>query len=207
MTRRPQDRGAFGSVNQLSSGRWWARYYGPEGKAGRRYKAPTTFTTKKAARQWLSTVQADIIRGKWLPPEDETTEPAPGTKSLTLATYANTWLEQRDLKPRTAEDYRRLLDKFIIAKPIGGLPLRSITADDVRAWYAKLDKDTPTQRAHCYSLLRTILGDAVRDRKATANPCVIKGAGSAKRQVPIRPATVDELAKLVDAMDPPDIGP
>lgn len=200
--RRDQDRGAFGTVSQLPSGRWRAMYYGPEGKAGRRYKAPTTFVTKKAARQWLSTVQADIIRGKWLPPEDETPA-APGTKALTLATYANTWLEQRDLRDRTHEHYRKLLDAHIIGKPIGNLPLRSITADDVRAWYAKLDKDTPTLRAHCYGLLRTIMGTAVADSKMAANPCVIRGAGSVQRAVKIRPATIDELAKLVDAMDPP----
>ncbi|WP_406817537.1 tyrosine recombinase XerC [Mycobacterium sp. M23085] len=174
-------------------------HYGPEGKQGRRYKAPTTFTTKKAARQWLSTVQADIIRGKWLPPEDDA-QPAPGTKALTLATYANTWLEQRDLKPRTHEHYRKLLDGHILRPPLGNLPIALITADDVRSWYAKTAKGTPTLRAHCYSLLRTIMNDAVRDRKASANPCVIRGAGSAKRAVVIRPATIDELAKLVEVI-------
>lgn len=200
--RRPQDKGAFGSASQLPSGRWQARYYGPEGREGRRYKAPTTFRTKGEARKFLTTVHADIIRGKWLPPEDGQTEPAPGTKALTLTSYANTWLEQRDLKPRTREHYRTLLDKFIIPKPIGGLPLRSITADDVRAWYAKLDKNAKTQRAHTYGLLRTICGTAVVDGKISTNPCTIKGAGSAKRAVHIRPATIDELAKLVDAMEP-----
>ncbi len=198
--RRPQDKGAFGTVSKLPSGRWRAMYYGPEGKAGRRYKAPTTFTTKKAARQWLSTIQADMIRGKWLPSEDEQAPTAPGIKTLKLATYANTWLEQRDVKPRTRAHYRKLLDMHIISKPIGNLPLRSITADDVRAWYAKLDRDTPTLRAHCYGLLRTVMGTAVADGKIPANPCVIRGAGSAKRAVTIRPASLDELAKLTDAM-------
>lgn len=118
-------------------------------------------------------MQADIIRGKWLPPED-TTPAAPGTKALTLATYANTWLEQRDLKDRTREHYRKLLDAHIIGKPIGGLPLRSITADDVRAWYAKLDKDTPTLRAHCYGLLRTIMGAARRTLASSGGPGTVR---------------------------------
>lgn len=202
MTRRPQDRGAFGSVYQLPSKRWRVQYYGPEGKEGRRYAAPTTFRTKREARAFLSTVQADITRGKWLPPADETPV-APGTKALTLKTYANTWLEQRDVKTRTAEHYRKILDTSIVGKPIGNLPLRSITADDVRSWYAKLDKTTPTLRAHTYGLLRTIMGTAVTDGKIPTNPCTIRGAGSTDRVVNIRPATVDELAKLVDAMEPP----
>jgi hypothetical protein len=63
--RRPQDRGAFGTVSKLPSGRWRAMYYGPEGSGGPRYKAPQTFTTKRDARRWLATVQADLIRGQW----------------------------------------------------------------------------------------------------------------------------------------------
>ena len=196
--RRRQDKGAFGTVSKLPSGRWRALYYGPEGKRGRRYKAPTTFTTKRAARQWLSTIQADIIRGKWLPPVDQ--EPvAAATKALTLNSYAQTWLAQRDLKDRTAEHYRRLYTTHI-AKPLGGLPIASITADDVRAWYASLDRSTPTSRSHCYGLLRTIMGTAVTDGKIPANPCVIRGAGSVERARTIRPASVTELAKLTEAM-------
>ena len=34
----------------------------------------------------------------------------------------------------------------------------SITSDDVRSWYAKTGNGTPTLRAHCYGLLRTIMG-------------------------------------------------
>ncbi|MEZ0357346.1 tyrosine-type recombinase/integrase [Mycobacterium sp. SA01] len=201
MTRRNQDRGAFGSVAQLPSGRWQAKYFGPDGSKGRRYTGPTTFGTKREARKFLSTVEADIIRGKWLPPEDSAAV-APGAKTLTLKTYANTWLEQRDLKTRTAEHYRKILDNSIIDKPIGGMPLRSITADDVRAWYAKLDKKAPTLRAHTYGLLRTIMGTAVTDGKIPTNPCTIRGAGSVERAVTIRPASLDELAKLVDAIEP-----
>ncbi len=196
--RRRQDRGAFGTVSKLPSGRWRAMYYGPEGKRGRRYRAPTTFTTKRAARQWLATVQADLIRGKWLPPVDEQ-PPAAGARALTLGAYAATWLAQRDLKERTAEHYRALYTAHI-ARPLSGLPIASITADDIRAWYADLDKSTPTLRAHCYGLLRTIMGTAVTDGKIPANPCVIRGAGSVERAHTIRPASLDELAKLVDAM-------
>jgi integrase len=203
VTRRPQDKGAFGAVRKSPSGRWQALYYGPEGSRGRRYKAPTTFTTKRAARQWLSTVQADIIRGKWLPPADQQ-PPAPGTKALTFRSYAEQWLPNRlvggqPLKDRTREHYRKLLDTDI-PPALGGLPIASITADDVRVWYAKLDSDTPTMRAHCYGLVRTILGTAVTDGKIPANPCAIRGAGSVKRAITIRPATLDELAKLTDSM-------
>lgn len=190
--RRTRTPGTFGSVDKRATG-YRARYTGPD---GRRHQAPTLFLAKKDARAWLALRHAEIVKGQWMPPGADD-KPAP---RLTLTDYANQWLEHRDLKDRTREHYRKLLDVHIIASPLGPLPLASITADDVRAWYAKLDRDTPTLRAHCYGLLRTIMGTAASDGRITANPCVIRGAGNAKRVHKIRPATLDELAKLVDAM-------
>ena len=63
-----------------------------------------------------------------------------------------------------------------------------------------MDRSAPTVRAHCYGLLRTIMGTAVTDGKIPANPCVIRGAGSVERAINIRPSSLDELVKLVDAM-------
>jgi hypothetical protein len=58
MTREPQARGAFGTVEKLPSGRYRVRYYAD----GKRLKAPTTFRTKTAAQKFLATVEADMIR-------------------------------------------------------------------------------------------------------------------------------------------------
>jgi integrase len=200
--RRDQDKGAFGTVSQLPSGRWRAMHYGPEGSAGPRYKAPTVFLTKKAARDWLATIHGDIVRNKWLPPADQT--PAP-PKAVTLKSYSDSWLpnrmvDGRPLKDRTREHYRQLLDQHILPE-LGELPLADITSDRVREWYADTLTDKPSQRARAYSLLRTILTTAVTDDKLTANPCTIRGAGSAKRVITIEPATVPQLAKLVEVID------
>jgi integrase len=189
----------FGTVARLPSGRYRAQYYGPEGKRGRRYGGPTTFRTKAEARQFLATVHNDIVRGKWLPPEDAAAAEAPGKPVLTLAAYAEQWLAHRDIRPRTAAQYRSLLDRAILPK-LGGLPINGITADDVKGWYSRLDKSTPTWRAQAYGLLRTICGDAVRDGKAKAQPCNVRGAGSVKRARNIKPATTTELAKITEAM-------
>jgi integrase len=200
MTRRNQDHGAFGSVYQLPSGRWRVQYYGPEGKAGPRYKGPRTFTTKGEARKFLGTIQTDIIRNAWRPPQDNQNS---GTV-LTLSAYAETWLPNRlidgePLKDRTREMYRMMLDTHILPV-LGDKPIGSITADDVRAWHAATLVGRPAFRARCYGLLRTILNSAVTDGKLAAQPCTIRGAGSARRQITIEPASLDELAKLVDAM-------
>jgi integrase len=191
--RKAQKRGAFGTAHQLPSGRYRAMYFGPD---GRRYKAPKTFLTEKDARGWLSLRQAEIIRKAWVPPEADTV-PQP---KLTLAAYANDWLEHRDLKDRTREHYRKLLDDHILDGSLASLPIASITADDVRRWHAGMGTKTPTLRAHCYGLLRTILNTAASDGKITTNPCHIVGAGSARRVHKIRPASLDEIAVIAHEM-------
>jgi integrase len=192
MARKPRTPGAFGTVEKLRSGRYRARYYGPD---RRRHTAPTLFTTKRDARGWLTLQQAEIIRDAWTPP-DAPRKPAP----LTFAQYAEQWLAHRDLKDRTREHYRKLLDQHLLKAAFARLPLASITSEDVRTWHARMGAKTPTMRAHCYGLLRTIMGTAASDGKISVNPCVIRGAGSARRVHKIRPAAIDELAELVDAM-------
>ena len=167
---------AFGTIERLPSGRYRARYVGPD---GRRYTAPTVFVTKRDARGWLALRQGDIILRAWEPPE------ATLKTRLTFETYANTWLAHRDLKARTREHYRALLDAHLIPE-FGSKALTAITADEIRAWHATTLVGTPTLRSHCYGLLRTVLGTAASDGKIAANPCVIRGAGITKRVKKIR---------------------
>jgi integrase len=189
--RKDRQTGTFGSVDKLATG-YRARYFGPD---GRRYKAPTLFLTKKEARSWLSLRQAEIIRKAWEPPEAAA---KPQTK-LTFGEYSKTWMAQRDLKDRTREHYEKLLEGQIKPK-FGALPIASITADDVRAWHAAMGTKTPTLRAHAYGLLRTIMGTALSHGKISTNPCVIRGAGTARRVHKIRPATLDEIAIITEEM-------
>ena len=108
-------------------------------------------------------------------------------------------MASRELKERTREHYRKLLDDHLLDE-FGSLPLASITSEDVRKWHTKFGTKTPTLRAHCYGLLRTIMGTAASDGKVAATPCVLRGAGTAKRVHRIRPATLDELETITNAM-------
>ena len=188
--RRDRTSGTFGSVDRLATG-YRARYYGPD---GRRHKAPTLFQTKAAARAWLSLRHSEIVRDAWMPPEAQR-----ANARLTFGDYAQEWLVHRDLKDRTREHYRKLLDDHLLPA-FGTMVLTAITADHVKAWHAGFGKGTPTLRSHAYGLLRTLMGSAVADGKAPANPCVLRGAGTAKRAHQIRPASLPELEKITTAM-------
>jgi integrase len=180
---------AFGSLRVLPSGRHQARYTGPDGRV---YKAGTTFETHGDAEAYLSRVRSEISREVWKSPN---LARAPHT----LGAYAEDWLLVRELRPRTREHYRVLLDQRILPM-LGDLAVTDISPSLVRSWYAAMDDGKATTRAHAYSLLRAILATAVTDELITANPCHIRGAGATKRKVKIKPATLSELESLVKEM-------
>ncbi|WP_330179628.1 site-specific integrase [Nocardia sp. NBC_01503] len=192
--RKHRKAGTFGSVDELPTGRIRARYYGPN---GRRYSAPTYFLTQQDARAWLSTVQSDIIRKRWQPPDIE----VPPDTRLLFGDYAERWIKERELEERTRGDYRDWLDAHILPA-LGEYPIASIDEDDIKRWFAKLNPDTPTLRARVYGLCSTIFNTAVDDPKVPLkrNPCRIKGAGTVKRARIIRPATLGELETIVSTL-------
>lgn len=126
----------FGTIRKLPSGRHQARYT----HEGQRFAAPSTFTSRAAAAQWLEHEHARMITGQWTPAAR-----ADDTPATSLAEYAQQWLATRDLAPRTRDMYRRHLERFIsvpVRAPhgapvdLGRLPLERITPAQVRAWYA-----------------------------------------------------------------------
>lgn len=183
----PRPRGA-GTVRQLPSGRWQARHRGTDGTL---HPAPTTFITKLDAAAWLKTQSDDVRAGVWQPPQRTTTP--------TLRDYANQWLTERDIKMRTRTHYRTLLDRFILPD-LGEVRLDRLAPATVRTWHAQLPDDTPTLRAHAYSLLRSIMRTAVADDLVTSNPCRMPKAGRATKAKTTVIPTPAEVAALVDAL-------
>ena len=187
----------FGHLRKLPSKRWQASYVGPDLA---RHTGPTTFTTKIDAEAWLATQQAAIAADTW----SLRSLPRPAAQAApddpaTFGAYAESWLAQRPLKPRTAHHYRQLLDRSILPT-FGAGTLDAVTPAAVRAWYARLPASTPTLRAHTYALLRTIMVSAVAEDFIVTNPCRIRGAGQSKRAGKTEPATAAEVVALADAM-------
>lgn len=178
-------RRGFGQARKLPSGRWQARYTAP-GAEQKWINAPATFDTKKAAETWLAKQQTEISEGRLNPTAVRTT----------FAEYAEAWLAGRTLKTSTRALYRGQLDRALLPQ-WGEHRLPDITPGAVREWHSTLLPTRPTERAHVYALLRTILNTAVRDDLIPANPCRVEGAGSVRRAKTIRPASIPELEVIV----------
>ena len=176
-----------GWVRQLPSRRWQAKFPGPDGKA---HPAPQTFDTRADADAWLKRQHILVDSGTWEPDADS---------ELRLRGYAELWLRERNLKPKTAEDYRRILDRTILP-PLGDLRIEAITVARVKTWYKSLDASKPTARAHAYGLLRTILQTAFQDDLIPANPCRIRGAGNVERVTKTEVPTAVQVHELADEM-------
>ncbi|MFG2391681.1 tyrosine-type recombinase/integrase [Streptomyces lavendulae] len=180
----------FGRVRKLPSGRYQARYLGPDGQLR---PAPETFRTKKDADDWLADKQTEMRKGDWHDPD---------AGKIAFGPYAVTWIKERELTSTTRQLYGSLL-KHHLEPVLGAVNLTEISPPLVRGWRAdKLAAGTgPTTVAKAYALLRAILGTAVSDEVIRRNPCQVKGASTV--HTPERPtATVKEVYALAEAIQP-----
>jgi integrase len=179
----------FGRVRRLPSGRYQARYAGPDGVDR---PAPQTFATKTDANVWLTMTEAEIRRGDWINPDAGT---------VLLTAFAATWIAERPaIRPSTVRLYDYLL-RTHIAPHFAATTLDKITLARVRTWRkALLDSGvSELLAAKAYRLLRAVLNTAVDDGLIRANPCRVKGA--AKETSPERPVlTVAQVYAVAKAI-------
>lgn len=202
MAQTKQAKRSFGAPRQLPSGRWQARYTGPDGQ---QYYGPRTWESKDDCTGWLSQERKLIEFDEWTPPADrlkkQQAEAAKQTEgALTVAAYCNQWHDEtvNRHKPRTRTLNKGYL-KNVILPELGEIPLADLKLPRVRTWFAKLDP-FPTRNANAYSLLRTILNHAVDEELIPSNPCRIKSAGVKTRKVEpitLSPSQIRQFASLM----------
>ncbi|MCC8243800.1 tyrosine-type recombinase/integrase [Saccharothrix luteola] len=181
----------FGRVRQLPSGRWQARYQGPD---DRQHTAPMTFEREKDADRWLAAVETDISRDDWTNPD---------AGKIKLRVYAEAWIKERDLAVRTVELYDGLLRNHVGPR-IGDVMLADLTPSRVRRWRKEMQDDGVGEVtvAKAYRFLRAVLNTAAapEERLLKHNPCTIKGGG--QERSPERPtATLKQVFRAADAIE------
>ena len=191
---KKRTRRGFGYIRRLPSKRYQASYIGPDLA---RHSAPNTFESKIDAESWLASERLLITLGSWTPAEFRKVK-ARANRPVVFGEYSEIWLKDRELKPRTRTHYKSLLEKQL--SPWNLVAVKDIRPEMVREWHSSLDSTRPTLRAHSYGLLRAILATAVDDGLLSVNPCHIRGAGNSKKVHLTKPATLQELDLLVDAL-------
>jgi integrase len=181
-------RRGFGRLRQLPSGRWQAAYVGPDTKL---HKASRTYASEHDAEGWLAAERRKIDLGTWGAVER--------SDGVTLRGYAERWIEQRNLRPRTRALYESMLDRLILPE-LGDAKIVTLTPAKVRSWHAELGTEHPTRNAHSYALLHAICATAVQDEVLDANPCRIRAAMQTKRRRDVDILTPTEVNKLAAKM-------
>jgi integrase len=196
-------RRAFGRLRKGRSGKWQAGYTGLDGRV---HYAPTTFETADDARIWLRLEERHLEADPeaWIPPKERLAMKEANLAPV-FADHAERYIigkpRPKPLKPTTEANYRYLLERHIL--PVfGSRRIDRITPVSVQQWYESLSPRRPTERAHAYALLRSILQFAV-DRPLALipeNPCQTPSAGRVVSKGRIRTATLEELQVIVDNM-------
>ncbi|PRY51385.1 site-specific recombinase XerC [Geodermatophilus tzadiensis] len=176
----------FGSVDRLPSGRFRARYLGPDGR-----RHSKIFAAKADAWAWLASEQTDLARKSWR---------APNASGRTVGEYAEDYLARNDLRESTRVLYAGLW-RHHLAEAWAHVPVDEVTPAAVRSWHAQAGRTTrPTALAQSYRLLRAVLNVAVADEAIPSNPCRLRGAGTPKASRPSRALTAAEALQLAERL-------
>src|SRR4030095_12179437 len=123
---RRKGRRSFGSLRQLPSGRWQARY---RDAAGKSHTASETFATRPQAARFLAQVETDLARGEW-------TDPRAGRVSF--AEWAARWqATTTNLRPNTRALHGYLLRRFLLPA-FADTALADLDLMVVRSWRGRL---------------------------------------------------------------------
>lgn len=194
-TTRRSKRSGFGNYRKLPSGRYQARYTGPDGKV---YNGPRTFPNETEAQGWLAAERRMIDLDTWRPLDQR--KHRNETTTLTVTDFAQRWLDSAGhLTPGSRSTYQSLIDKRI--RPyLDDTRVSEFDRVSARDWVNTMRADFPettARNAQAYTLLHNVFNAAVDDDLIVANPVSVKGAGKKPRpdhEDVLAPAQVDAIA-------------
>lgn len=150
-----------GTVSERPDGTWIGQVTTGYTEEGKQKRKTVYGKTQAEALAKLAEIKQQLVSGTY------------ADTDLTLAGYLNTWLEQksRQIKPRTAFDYRYDVEKYILPR-IGRVKLAKLTPITVQNALLDLaDKVSPDRANKARRTLYGALKQAVRLQLIPRNPC------------------------------------
>lgn len=204
-TQRP-----FGNVRALPSGRFQARWEGPDGYS---HKAAETFATRDEAKLWLADERLKVAGG---------THVDRRSSGETLGDYAAAgWRERTFRHLRESSRTRDLdyLDRYVLPR-WGRVAWHDVTTEAIQDWTRELleadgagadgDGLAPRTVRDALRILRTLLAAGVKanPRRLTDNPAhgVRLPKAEHREFVHLGPGEIAALAAAIDTVDGPSVG-
>jgi Phage integrase, N-terminal SAM-like domain len=181
-------------TRRCPSGRWEARWYGPDGR-----QRTKVFDTSTAAKTHVRLIEADKHRGDYIDP------------NLTRTPFrkvAEAWLATRPAqKERTRIGYTALLRNHVLPA-LGDKPINRITKTTIREFIGHLEAKGAgpgTIRNVVRNVLKPALDLAVDDQMLRANPCAGVRLRASPREAMLF-LTASEVAALAAEIIPARYG-
>ncbi|MCL2515137.1 MAG: site-specific integrase [Microbacteriaceae bacterium] len=174
----------FGTVRQLPSGRYQARYTSP---AGEQLTVRGTFPDQITARNRLHEIEVDIRRGDYWDNRKA---------RITFREFMKKYMEFRATQVRETE--RRNNESYLkvhLNPAFGNLRMDQITSEKVDAWWSS---QPPREiRRVCYGFLRHAMKYALRWGYIRTNPCMVEEPSKAVG--PARPTwSVEQFYEVLE---------
>jgi len=176
-------------VDRLPSGRWRARYLGPDG-----HRHSSTFRKKGDADAFLNGQQTDQGRGVWVDPRLGRTP---------LGEWVERWwATTTNLRPSTRARDWGYIDRYILP-PFKDQAIGEVTQLDVRAWVAELSATglAPATVVKAYQILGKLLAAAVDGGLIATTPCRRVPLPRVEREE-MRFLTPEQVATLAESIHP-----
>jgi len=159
------------SISKRADGRWMARvFYGRDPNSGRQVTRSRTFKRQADAKKW-ATAQEGIkdAGGVALPSKEH------------LGAYLERWLKEvaaARVRPRTLDDYRGLVRRYILEPPEGAPPLATIRLDRLtpaafKSLFRFMHREanlSPRTIRYLYSVVKMALSHAEEEGILAKNP-------------------------------------
>jgi len=147
---------------------------------------------KKDARDFLKTVDADVLRGAYVDPR---------SGRITFEAWAREWFATTvNLRPGSRARYGEILDCVLIPA-FGGMQLGQIGPLEIRKWLAAMTAELPTSAVRRnYVEMRMVMKAAVEADLVIKTPCIPKLPPAT--QAEMRFLSVAEVEELADAIKP-----
>ena len=151
-----------------------------------------SYDRKPDAQRRLAQLAADLSRGQWVDPTDQTI----------VTASARAYLASRPHRATTARRMAGLVENHLAPTALGARRLVSVRPSEVQGWAADRARLlAPSTMRLLLGLVRSVFAAAVLDRLIASSP-VVKVSLPRAESERVVPLTVDQVRNLADAMPP-----
>lgn len=206
MTRQRRRQAGEGSISEYQTNagpRFLIKYGVTQADGSRKQVLRRGFLTRKDAAAALREEIRKAETGAWVEPSKQR-----------LDTYLDEWIAGQRLSPATLASYRKNI-RLHIAPHLGTTPVARLTGPALNAWMRKLEVSgradgqgglSARTVRYVFTILRSALGDAVREGRLALNPTdrATPPSASEARPPEMQAWTAAELARFLGWADARD---